>query len=421
MPNKSLDFYSTNTFIYGVDRYESDIDNIYNEFMKKEKNKIIQIHGHRNYYKHKYNAFKYSLNLEGDIEHGGNLRVLTLTKDGYNYTQIKNKIYNPNLDSETNTYNLIESLRNNKYVYEKDLRDNISSFNFTKEAFYNKAWDKETTKARGLFIDTKNYKIVARSYDKFFKVDERKETSLENLKSNLIYPVNFYLKYNGFLGILSIYNNELFFASKSTNTGIYVDYFKNIFYKILTKKQISALKRKLIKESASAVFEVIDPFNDPHIIEYQEEKLVLLDIIKNDTEFKKVSYEELTEFSKTYEIPTKELIYKVFNFDEFIVTYDKITSPNYKLNNEYIEGFVIEDINNFMIKTKTYYYDEWKHLRTKMESAMKTNKYKTKSYDKLEQKFINYLKEKYQDKEVDLNKIGINTERDEFLKKSNKC
>ena len=421
MPNKSLDFYSTNTFIYGVDRYESDIDNIYNEFMKKEKNKIIQIHGHRNYYKHKYNAFKYSLNLEGDIEHGGNLRVLTLTKDGYNYTQIKNKIYNPNLDSETNTYNLIESLRNNKYVYEKDLRDNISSFNFTKEAFYNKAWDKETTKARGLFIDTKNYKIVARSYDKFFKVDERKETSLENLKSNLIYPVNFYLKYNGFLGILSIYNNELFFASKSTNTGIYVDYFKNIFYKILTKKQISALKRKLIKESASAVFEVIDPFNDPHIIEYQEEKLVLLDIIKNDTEFKKVSYEELTEFSKTYEIPTKELIYKVFNFDEFIVTYDKITSPNYKLNNEYIEGFVIEDINNFMIKTKTYYYDEWKHLRTKMESAMKTNKYKTKSDDKLEQEFINYLKEKYQDKEVDLNKISIITERDEFLKKSNKC
>src|SRR5699024_9311244 len=118
---------------------------------------------------------------------------------------------------------------------------------------------------------------------------------------------------------------------------------------------------------------------------------------------------------------TKELIYKVFNFDEFISTYDKITSPNYKLNNEYIEGFVIEDINNFMIKTKTYYYDEWKHLRTKMESAMKTNKYKTKSDDKLEQEYINYLKEKYQDKEVDLNKISIITERDEFLKKSNKC
>lgn len=419
IPNKSLDFYSTNTFIYGVDKFDADIDNIYNDFMKKEKNKIIQIHGHRNYYKHKYNAFKYSLNLEGDIEHGGYLRVLTLTKDGYNYTQIRNKIYNPNLNSENNIYNLVELLRNNKYVYEKDLGDNISSFNFTKEAFYNKAWDNETTKARGLFIDTKNYKIVARSYNKFFKVDERKETTLNSLKETLTYPVNFYLKYNGFLGILSVYNDELFFASKSTNTGIYVEYFKNIFYKIFNKKQISALKRKLIKENASAVFEVIDPLNDPHIIEYQEEKLILLDLIYNDTEFKKLSYKELTEFSKMYEIPTKELIYKVFNLDEFISTYDKITSENYKLNNEYIEGFVIEDINNFMVKTKTYYYDEWKHLRTKMENAMKTNKYKTKSDDKLEQSFMNYLKEKYQDKEVNLNKINIIIERNEFLKKSN--
>ena len=419
IPNKSLDFYSTNTFIYGVDKFDVDIDNIYNDFMKKEKNKIIQIHGHRNYYKHKYNAFKYSLNLEGDIEHGGNLRVLTLTKDGYNYTQIRNKIYNPNLDSENNIYNLVELLRNNKYVYEKDLGDNISSFNFTKEAFYNKAWDNETTKARGLFIDTKNYKIVARSYNKFFKVDERKETTLNSLKETLTYPVNFYLKYNGFLGILSVYNDELFFASKSTNTGIYVDYFKNIFYKILTKKQINALKRKLIKEKASAVFEVIDPFNDPHIIEYKEEQLILLDIIKNDTEFKKLSFHDLTEFSKTYEIPIKELMYTANNLTEFLSTYDKITSPDYKPNDEYIEGFVIEDNTMFMVKTKTYYYDKWKYLRTKMESALKNNKYKTKNDDELEQAFMNYLKEKYQDKEVDLNKINIITERNEFLKTNN--
>ena len=33
-----------------------------------------------------------------------------------------------------------------------------------------------TTQARGLFIDTKKYLIVARSYNKFFKVNERKET-----------------------------------------------------------------------------------------------------------------------------------------------------------------------------------------------------------------------------------------------------
>src|SRR5699024_7591392 len=182
IPNKSLDFYSTNSFVYGIDKYETDIDKIYNEFMQTANNKIYQVHGHRNFYKNKFDKYEYSINLEGDIEHGGNLRILTLTNNNYKYTEIKNTVYNPNLIEETNIYNLVENLRNNKYVFEKDLGNNISSFNFTKEAFYNKMWDKETTKARGLFIDTKNYKIVARSYNKFFKVDERKETTLDSLK-----------------------------------------------------------------------------------------------------------------------------------------------------------------------------------------------------------------------------------------------
>lgn len=414
IPNKSLDFYSTNSFVYGIDKYETDIDKIYNEFMQTANNKIYQVHGHRNFYKNKFDKYEYSINLEGDIEHGGNLRILTLTNNNYKYTEIKNTVYNPNLTEETNIYNLIENLQNNKYVFEKDLGNNISSFNFTKEAFYNKMWDKETTKARGLFIDIKNYKIVARSYNKFFKVDERKETTLDSLKENLIFPVNFYLKYNGFLGILSVYNDELFFASKSTNAGDYVEYFKNIFYKKYSNKQIEVLKDKLTKENLSAVFEVIDPFNDPHIIEYQEENLVLLDLIKNTTNFEKISYPDLQIFAQNNNISVKELAYAASNIDEFMSIYDKITAPNYKYKDSYIEGFVIEDANAFMVKTKTVYYDKWKYLRNKMENALKNNKFNTKSNDELEISFLSYLKEKYQGKEIDLESINIIQERHNF-------
>ena len=414
IPNKSLDFYSTNSFVYGIDKYETDIDKIYNEFMQTANNKIYQVHGHRNFYNNKFNKYEYSINLEGDIEHGGNLRILTLTNNNYKYTEIKNTIYNPNLIEETNIYNLIENLRNNKYVFEKDLGNNISSFNFTKEAFYNKMWDKETTKARGLFIDTKNYEIVARSYNKFFKVDERKETTLDSLKENLIFPVNFYLKYNGFLGILSVYNGELFFASKSTNAGDYVEYFKNIFYKKYNNKQIEVLKDKLTKENLSAVFEVIDPFNNPHIIEYQEENLVLLDLIKNTTNFEKISYPDLQSFAQNNNISVKEWAYTTSNIDEFMSVYDKITAANYKYKDSYIEGFVIEDANAFMIKTKTAYYDKWKYLRNKMENALKNNKFNTKSNNELEISFLNYLKEKYQDKKIDLESINIIQERHNF-------
>ena len=67
-----------------------------------------------------------------------------------------------------------------------------------------------------------------------------------------------------------------------------------------------------------------------------------------------------------------------------------------------------------MVKTKTKYYDLWKSLRTKMESAIKNNKFNTKSKDELEIKFMEYLKDKYQDKNVDIKGINVIKERSEF-------
>lgn len=414
LPKLSLDFYSTNSFIYGIDKYEVNIDEIYNEYMKNQENKIIQIHGHRNYQKLKYDEYPYSINLEGDIEHGGNLRILTISKDKTTYQEINNNIYNPNLAEETNVFNLIADLRHNKFVNEKQLSEDISSFNFTKESFKLGIWDNMTTQARGLFINTKKYKIVARSYNKFFKINERKETSIEELEKTFAYPLNFYLKYNGFLGILSIKDDELFFASKSTNEGDYVNYFKDIFYKQFNENQIASIKEKIINENLSFVFEVIDPTNDPHIIEYSTSKIVLLDMIYNQTEYNKLPYDELKSFSQENNIPYKELVYEALDYAGFVKYYEEITSDDYKYKDEYIEGFVIEDFNNYMVKTKTAYYDKWKRLRNRMETSIRNNSYSSKSKDPFEQQFISYLKEKYENKEIDIKKINIISERKEF-------
>ena len=82
-----------------------------------------------------------------------------------------------------------------------------------------KIWDEETIRARGLFINTNLNKIVARSYNKFFNIDEMPLTKLGNLELNFEYPVSVYRKYNGYLGLLG-YNpetDELMYCSKSTN------------------------------------------------------------------------------------------------------------------------------------------------------------------------------------------------------------
>ena len=417
-PKQPLDYYSTNSFMYGIDKYDVDIDKIYNEYMNNQDEKIIQIHGHRNYFKNEMDKYPYSYNVEGDIEHGGYLRILTLKNDGsVSFTSVKNEVYNPNLLEETKIYNLIKDLRNSKYIYEKELGNNISSFNFTKEAFYNHIWDQMTTKARGIFIDTEKNKIVARSYDKFFQVNERKETKIEEIENTISYPVTFYVKYNGFLGILSAVDNELFFASKSTNTGEYVEYFKTIFYQTFAEKTINKIKEKINKENVTFVFEVIDPINDPHIIKYAKPNLILLDIIKNTSEYKKESFEFLQKFANKNNIQVKEKAYVTKTKEEFTKIINEVNQENYKWNNQYIEGFVMEDSKDFMLKIKLNYYTTWKYLRTKMETALKNQKFKSKEKNALEIKFLNYLKDKYENKQIDLSKINIIEEREDFFKK----
>ena len=88
-----------------------------------------------------------------------------------------------------NIQNLITEMRNNKYIIEKQFGD-ISSFNFSRKAFFNKIWDEQTMKARGLFINTKTNEIVLRSYEKFFNINERPETSIDYLKEHFPEEIN---------------------------------------------------------------------------------------------------------------------------------------------------------------------------------------------------------------------------------------
>lgn len=415
-PKKTLDYYSTNSFIYGTDDYKTNIDEIYHTYMEKETKKIYQIHGHRNYHKIRIDAYPYSYNLEADIEHGGNLQVLNLNQDGTNhYTSIKNKVYNKNLEEETNVYNLIQTLRKNKYIYEKDLGNSISSFNFTKEAFYHQIWNEVTIHARGLFMDTNHNKIIARSYDKFFKLEERKETTMEELKKHIAFPVHVYVKYNGFLGILSQREGELFFATKSTNTGDYVEYFKTIFYKTFTKIQIEAIRNKLIEENTTMVFEVIDPIHDPHIIKYNKENLILLDIIYNQTNFKKMSYSDLEIFAERNEIEIKKLYCVINTIYEFSPLIERIKDRNYTVDDNFIEGFVFEDDKLFMLKVKSMYYEEWKYLRNRMENAILNNNFKSKGKFPIEDSFMAYLEKKYKNQQIEGKNYNIIQEREQFL------
>ena len=364
LPNE-LQLVSTDQFIHGVGDYSINVD----ELWAQNESEIIQVHGHRNTFEID-DVDKKSFNLEGKVEFGGHLKVLQLEHNQEpNMVKIKNNTFG--VLEEINefgecrakinsNFSILDQLKNSKDIRENKLSNNISSFNFTREAFYHKNWNELTCKARGLFIDTEKEKVVARGYEKFFNINEVRETKFEHLLVKFKDKhITCYKKENGFLGLLSLVNDELFFASKSTNEGDYVKYFKDIFEKSNINKQV--LKDFLRERDVTLLFEVIDIDNDPHIIEYDKSKIVLLDIVNNDYEFFKQSYEEVVRVSKLIGCECKT-IYKEFDdIRDFHRWYIESTDEN-DMSKDDIEGVVIE-CDGFMTKLKFPYYNFWKFMR----------------------------------------------------------
>lgn len=403
LPNE-LQLISTDQFIHGVGDYSVNID----EEWAKNENDIIQIHGHRNTFEID-DVDKKSYNLEGKVEFGGYLKVLQLEHNqNPNMIKIKNNVFakleevnefNECRAKINSNFSILDQLKNSKNIRENKLSNNISSFNFTREAFYHKRWDELTCKARGLFINTETEKIVARGYEKFFNINETRETKFEHLLVKFKNKhITCFKKENGFLGLLSLVNDELFFASKSTNEGDYVNYFKNIFYKSGINEE--NLKSYLKEHDVTLLFEVIDIDNDPHIIEYSKSQIILLDIIHNEYEFKKEPYEEVVNLATLIGCYSKT-IYKEFdNIKEFHKWYLETTDEN-NFSHTDIEGVVVE-CDDYMTKLKFPYYNFWKFMRRLIDIVKNNRKIDFASlYNAESNYFYAWLKE--QDEET-LNK-----------------
>lgn len=225
-------------------------------------------------------------------------------------------------------------------------------------AFFDKAWDSVNTKARGLFV--KNNNVVARSYNKFFNIGERPETEMASLRENLVFPVCAYVKSNGFLAMISADPTEdgkLFIASKSTNEGDFAGYICDVLDKTLTTAQQEEFAEYLRKNDCTAVFECIDPIHDPHIVEYSHPHLVLLDLVYNDFNYSHAGYYTLIDVAGHFGFYCKVLSKVIANWQEFESFIDKWAAR------AYIEGFVFEDADGFMVKYKTPWYKNWKQAR----------------------------------------------------------
>ena len=365
---------SAREMIKGVGRYETEIGEIYSENYKKGLcQDFIQVHGHRG-----INDGEYSYCLEGRVEFGEELKVLTIDNDGnIEKYGIKNDVYNRGLKLpmsgatekvEFNTANkLINEMIEHKFITVKECDYNLISLNFNREAFNKKKWNDLTIKARGLFVDRDSGEVKIRSYNKFFNFGER-HVNLGYLNKYATYPIRVFKKYNGFLGLASVVNNEVVLTSKSVTSGKYKDIFQSIWDKVENEVK-ELLKQTIIENNCTVVFEVVSPEYDPHIIKYDKEHLYLLDFIENkldidthniDLEFSENLMKKV-EFSSDL-LTKKEELTRLENYDEL---YNFLHEKTMSL--EEFEGYVLCDNSGLMFKFKLPYYMLWKGRRTWLE------------------------------------------------------
>ena len=369
-----LTLVSAKEMIHGVGKYETEIGEIYSENYKKGLCQgFIQVHGHRG-----VNDGQFSYCLEDRVEFGGELKVLTIDNEGkIKKTGIKNSVYNKGLKIpmsgavekvEFNTANeLINEMIRHQFINVKECEHNLISLNFNREAFNKKKWNDLTIKARGLFVDKDSGEVKIRSYNKFFNFGER-HVNLGYLKKYATYPIRAFKKYNGFLGLASVVNNEVVLTSKSVTSGKYKDIFQDIWNKVESEVR-ELLKQTMIENNCTAVFEVVSPEYDPHIIKYDKEHLYLLDFIENkldldthniDLEFSENLMKKV-EFSSDL-LTKKEELTRLENYNEL---YNFLAEKEKSL--EEFEGYVLCDNSGFMFKFKLPYYNLWKTRRAWLE------------------------------------------------------
>ena len=375
IPIKPNIFVSTKELIKGTGGY-TELDELYNAWNNNVKDCVL-IHGHRNVFGIDTKVNDNIYNLCSGIEIGEPLRILEIG-DTIEVKLIPNTVFDKNCHFDKTEQidfkdiksdnEIIDSLNKSKLIKKKLLNGGIVSYNFNRDAFYSRKWNELTCTARGLFVDLKTQKIIARSYNKFFNWSEIKETESPSLKQNLNFPVKAYKKENGFLALISYnWNNDtLLVCSKSTNDGDYVGYINQQLAK-KTEEEMAKLKEYLKVSGSTLVFECVDIVNDPHIIKYNESGLYLLDEIKNSFVFEKTSYDKLQDIAKALNFKCKQLEYTFNTWDE-LYAFKKQQDISYATR---YEGWVFEDIKGFMVKYKTRYYKFWKMMRAVKENIIK--------------------------------------------------
>ena len=377
---RNLALVATTELLRGVGDYNYDVAGIYKS---NESRQYIQVCGHR-----PQNTNEWFIGLQTYVEKGEDLRTLEVTKDGHqvvthpNLDVVKEEVSKDTVSTDINVpkiYNsnkgIIEAIISTGYANVEHKGDDLRAIRFREEVFNKRIYNQDTIKPRGLYYRADTYDIVARGYNKMFNYNDKLGyTDSKTLAKTLVFPVTAIEKHNGYLGLLSVDNGELFLATKHSVSPSFELYttFKETFdacFNHLSVNEQQEFIDIITSHNVTLTFEVIHPI-DPHIVDYNDiKRLYLLDAIPNTLVGVKhhidpVVSDEVLALLKPYvdKMEGMEITMRITTFNDM----DKLREWLKLVNTSSIntEGFIIRDSIGFMFKYKINWYKDWKRKRS---------------------------------------------------------
>jgi RNA ligase len=251
----------------------------------------------------------------------------------------------------------------------------LSIYNYTRKTQYEKLWDNITKSCRGLILDNQG-NVIAKSFDKFFNLEEHIPTEIPNEEFEV------FEKLDGSLGILFWYQGKWIIASKGSFTS----------EQSIKAKQILDEKYNVepIPKGYTTLVEIIYPQNRIVCDYGSDESLVVLSMISN-ANGKELEYDSLLLINKETNIPV------VKKYDG-IQDYKSLKSTISKER----EGYVVKFRSGLRMKIKGEDYVYLHRLLTGFSNVdiweyLKDNKDLNVLLDRVPDEFDSWVKETVRD------------------------
>lgn len=249
----------------------------------------------------------------------------------------------------------------------------LTIWNYSPKVQYETLWDEITIQCRGLVTNSKG-DIIARPFKKFFNYEEHTSEEIPNESFEV------FDKLDGSLGILFHYNNEWILATRGSFTSDQA---------VKGKEILSKYNVNLLFTDCTYLLEIIYPENRI-VVQYNDEKLVLLSIIHTQTGTES-RYEDMILSTIPSNIP-------------FVKRYDAIDdySTLKSLIPNDAEGFVIRFKNGFRMKIKGDEYVRLHRILTNISNRniweyLKDNKPLDEILEKVPDEFYDWVKKTVKD------------------------